>query len=242
MPNNIVIFGESGVGKSSVINLILGQPEAGISSAAKGYTLHAKPYLTNVFGHSLTLWDTAGLNEGDKGTVPDIKAVANLYNLLKNLEGGVSLLKGVPAVVIITHLEPEENSMDDWWARNQGSVHGYGIEPTTANHPTGVACITTVKGKFKRGGYQFDEEYAVSQQKARELIINAYSRDPWRVSPVEWFNTTITRVAETNCWGNVTHVREETRRVAGRGIGALATRWGVSEEEATNLVGALERN
>ncbi|TFK19619.1 hypothetical protein FA15DRAFT_723640 [Coprinopsis marcescibilis] len=265
MPNNIVFFGESGVGKSSIINLIIGHKKADISSSAKGCTFQATQYSANVSGHSLALWDTAGLNEGDQGTVSDMKAVGNLYRMLKGLEGGVSLLvfcmraprindaahknwklfreiicqKRVPVVVIITHLELEPGSMDDWWTRNERAFRTYEMNPNSENHPTGVACITATKGKLKKNGYQFEEEYEISQKKARELITKAYLRVPWKVSPVEWFQTIISRSTDTDCWGNVT-VKEEKQRVAGRGVHELASRWGISEAEATKLANALE--
>ncbi|TFK19614.1 hypothetical protein FA15DRAFT_648111 [Coprinopsis marcescibilis] len=265
MPSNIILFGECGVGKSSIINLIAGHHQAGVSSSAKGCTLHATPYNVSVCGHSLTLWDTAGLNEGEKGTVTDIRAISNLYSLLKNLEGGVSLLvfcmrasringaaeknwkffreivcqKRVPTVIIVTHLELEKGSMDDWWTRNERAFRTYEINPSTDNHPTGVACVTATKGKLKGNGYQFEEEYNLSQQKARDLITRAYLRVPWKVAPVEWFKTIVDRTTETDCWGNVTHVREERRRLPGRGVHELVSRCKISEAEATTLANAL---
>ncbi|TFK19613.1 hypothetical protein FA15DRAFT_723618 [Coprinopsis marcescibilis] len=251
MPN-IVLFGECGSGKSSIINLILGHHKAEISNSTRGCTFRATPYSVNVSGYSLTLWDTPGLNEGNEGTLTHIEAVANIYGLLKSLEDGVSLLvfcmrgprirdaaqkdwklfreiickKRVPVVVIITHLEWEHYSMEDWWTRNEKTFRAYEMNPTTDYHPTGVACITTIKGKLRKHGYEYQEEYDESQKKARELISQTHLRVPWRVHPVEWFRT-------ITCGQN-------THRVSGRGIHELASRWGISEAEAITLADALE--
>ncbi|KAG1815117.1 P-loop containing nucleoside triphosphate hydrolase protein [Suillus subaureus] len=86
---NIVIFGETGAGKSSLVNLIVGPETAPVSCDAEGCTAQTKEYLYNLAIHSKTwkvkLFDTAGLGEGSEGKVPDKKAQRLLKDLLRRL-------------------------------------------------------------------------------------------------------------------------------------------------------------
>ncbi|TEB33773.1 hypothetical protein FA13DRAFT_111745 [Coprinellus micaceus] len=156
--HNVVLFGETGVGKSSVINMLLGTEEATVSPNALGCTLSSTGYEGAIGEQNYTFWDTIGLNEGDQGKVPNMTAVTALYHLLKSLsnKGGVSLLvfcmrspritdaghknwllfrdiicQGrVPTVLAVTHLDSQE-AMDGWWSENEQAFVGqYGICPS----------------------------------------------------------------------------------------------------------------
>ncbi|KAJ3511732.1 hypothetical protein NMY22_g15560 [Coprinellus aureogranulatus] len=157
MRHNIILFGETGVGKSSIINMLRGSEGATISSSALGCTLSSNGYDGSIWDQDYTFWDTVGLNEGEQGNMPDIKAVTALYHLLRKLstDGGVSLLvfcmraprisdaghknwvlfreivcqQQVPAVIAITYLEQED--MDTWWSANELAFSKrYGINPS----------------------------------------------------------------------------------------------------------------
>ncbi|KAJ3508481.1 hypothetical protein NMY22_g16599 [Coprinellus aureogranulatus] len=99
-PRNIVFFGETGVGKSSIINMLLEMSEerfddavASVSSAALGCTLVSTKYPCRLGDEMFILWDTAGLVEGEFGNVTGAQAEQNLAELLRSMEGGgVSLL------------------------------------------------------------------------------------------------------------------------------------------------------
>ncbi|KAF6749762.1 hypothetical protein DFP72DRAFT_912649 [Ephemerocybe angulata] len=153
--HNVVLFGESGVGKSSVVNMLLGDSAtpAGVSGDARGFTLDSTPHDGEINGHLFRIWDTAGLDEGEGGAVPETKALLSLYRLLCSLDGGVSLLvfcmrgpritaaakknwslfqdiicqQKVPAVIAITYLENED--IDGWWGRNQPHFNDSGLIP-----------------------------------------------------------------------------------------------------------------
>ncbi|RXW15617.1 hypothetical protein EST38_g10239 [Candolleomyces aberdarensis] len=264
-PRNIVFFGESGHGKSSVINMVLGYEKAATSSSAMGCTFKSTAYTHQLSGHDLVLWDTAGLNEGDQGTVTDMKAVTSLYTLLKKLEGGVSLLvfciraprindaahknwqlfqeiicqKRVPIVMAVTHLE-NEDSMDDWWMENENRFRRYGMNPCS-EYGSGVACITASKGKVRKGGrHAFQDEYDESQDKIRQLIVDNHLRTPWSVRPVDWFQTVYSTTVKTNYWGKKVEEITEKEQIPGRGVFELASRWGISLQEAENLARILE--
>jgi len=114
---NIIIFGETGVGKSSIINMLDGRLIADVSSGANGCTFHSSPYEVKLkssgnyiienrsvpfiylsvsladpnLERTYRFWDTSGLNEGTQGTVPAKKSLNNLLELVGRLsssEGG----------------------------------------------------------------------------------------------------------------------------------------------------------
>ncbi|EAU81620.2 hypothetical protein CC1G_02636 [Coprinopsis cinerea okayama7 len=202
---NVVLFGETGVGKSSVINMIREgittalddqgasstHGEALVSSRAVGCTFSSQGYPAVLDGEEYLFWDTAGLNEGQRGSVNHEQSTSNLASLLKGLEGGIHLLVycirgrrfrqvvkdnydlffkivcqgNVPIVLVVTGLECEEPTMESWWEKNQREFKKYGLWFDEQ------ACITATRGKaLKEGGFQFDEEYEESREKVRDVI------------------------------------------------------------------------
>ena len=68
---NVVLFVECGVGKSSIINAIVGQPVANTSNDVHGCTDRTASYaITLDTGIRINLWDTIGLDEGTAGRIP----------------------------------------------------------------------------------------------------------------------------------------------------------------------------
>ena len=165
---NIVLFGEPGVGKSSIINLISREQKVHTSSGTECCTLQSTEYRLIMGTSFLRIFDTAGLDcvniEGQKF----LNAVGEATELIRALKrvGGVDLLlfcmrggrilgnqrsnyllfyeflckKKVPVVILITNLENEE-VMEDWWEKNQHFLTGNGIK--CEDH----ACITAISGK-----------------------------------------------------------------------------------------------
>ncbi|OAX32286.1 hypothetical protein K503DRAFT_727157 [Rhizopogon vinicolor AM-OR11-026] len=82
---NVVIFGPSGSGKSSVINAIAQRHIAEVSNDATGCTSHCQGHKIELYGESFVLFDTVGLGEGTAGTVPAAKAEKDLKSLLREL-------------------------------------------------------------------------------------------------------------------------------------------------------------
>ena len=261
---NVVLFGETGSGKSSIINMISESQVAAVSSGVRGCTFHSARYTVKVHGQPFNVYDTAGLDEGDSisGTVPTNEAVVQLFRLLKSLDTGVNLLvfcmrgprikdtahknwrlfheivcrRRVPIVLAITGLEQEE-VMDEWWIQNRGAFQRYGM------FPQGVACITATRGRrlgSDGGGYRLDEEYEESKRKMWGMLRAHCLQVPWRVKPVEWFSTVVdVWWEERMCHSPREH--RSVRQVVGPGIEELVNRCEMSEDEAKMLGDMLSR-
>ncbi|KAK2465739.1 hypothetical protein APHAL10511_002283 [Amanita phalloides] len=148
--------------------MISGTEFAAVSGAALGCTFEAVPHEVELSGRKYRLWDTAGLNEGEKGNVSADRAIESLQELVYDLRDG-----GVPIVVMVTGLENEEN-MEDWWTDN---AEGF---PHRRMSFAGHACITATKGKVtKNGDHIFEEEYNQSTTLVRELVIAHCPERSW---------------------------------------------------------------
>ncbi|KAF9444442.1 hypothetical protein P691DRAFT_807355 [Macrolepiota fuliginosa MF-IS2] len=187
---NIILFGETGVGKSSIVNMLSERDRATVSNDVTGCTFGSVEYSIDIDSVEYVLWDTAGLNEGEAGSVPGDQALRNLRDLVWKLNEGVSLLvycirgtryrdilkvnydlftdiicqKKVPVVVVVTGLENEER-MDDWWDDNKTDLSRHGVKFED------YACVTTTRGKKnKQDIYLFQKEYEISKDAVRRLI------------------------------------------------------------------------
>ena len=204
---NVIVFGETGVGKSSLINMIAGVPCAAVSSAAVGCTFESFPYDVELSSRKFRLWDTVGLNEGEQGTISADRAIESLQELVSNLQyEGVSLLvycirgsrlrdivkinydlfykmicaSKVPVVVVVTGLENEDN-MEDWWSDNVVDFNSRGMRFS------GHACITTMKGKVvKDGQHMFEEEYSQSVTLVQDVITRHCLDTSWKPDASRW--------------------------------------------------------
>jgi len=185
-----------------------GAPRANVSSQALGCTFASLPYLIKLGEQEYRIWDTAGLNEGQHGTMPAEDALNNLKTLVQNLGDGINLLvyciRGarfrdilrvnhdlftgiicqgkVRVVAVITGLENEER-MDDWWKENKEEFEARGLSFEE------VACVTTSKGKMKVDSFMFEEEYKESEKKIRELL-QKHCKEvlrPWKNESESWF-------------------------------------------------------
>lgn len=197
---NIILFGETGVGKSSVINLFAGEPVAKVSSDAEHGTLKSTRYTLPLRGAEVRIWDTVGLEEPTMGVSGYLSAIEKAHTLVRDLgnAGGVDLLlfcirgsritattqgnyrlfyevlcnKEVPIALVVTNLE-REAKMDDWWVRNEEYIKMYGI------HSVGHACVT---------GVEEDEKYGESKDTLRNLLVSQLNnRRKFLMQPESWF-------------------------------------------------------
>ncbi|KAG9316170.1 P-loop containing nucleoside triphosphate hydrolase protein [Chiua virens] len=167
---HVLLFGETGVGKSSLINLLAGWQIASVSPDSAPCTLDASEYQFQLGTTTIRLWDTVGLEEPEKGPNGYVGAIEKAVQLIRRLNatGGITLFlfcmrgnritattqsnyrlfyevlgkKEVPIALAVTHLE-RESDMEDWWHRNGKALEKTGI------HSTGHACITTLESHPK---------------------------------------------------------------------------------------------
>ncbi|THU88015.1 hypothetical protein K435DRAFT_866672 [Dendrothele bispora CBS 962.96] len=189
-----------------------GETRAPISSGAIGCTFESKAYETTIKNTLYRLYDTAGLDEGSEGKVATKEAMGHLKGLIRSLSsesGGVNLLvfvfrspgrltdiveenyrtfyegfcdKGVPIVMVVTGLEDEEPTMDNWWKENRGVFEGKEI--CFAD----VACITATRGRVAEDSHRRknDEEYDFSVTLVKELLVKNCRNSGWRKSNKKW--------------------------------------------------------
>lgn len=176
---------------------------AAVSNSASGCTFENVRYPITIADKQYVFWDTAGLNEGETGSVPGDTALRHLRDLVENLRDGLSLLvyciRGtryrdiikvnydlftkticqgkIPVVIVVTGLE-NEDPMDTWWSENEREF------PRRGMRFEGCACVTTSKGRKN----MFEEEYERSKNIVRDLIKLYCPGKAWVVNPELWFN------------------------------------------------------
>ncbi|KAF8548051.1 hypothetical protein OG21DRAFT_1399727, partial [Imleria badia] len=139
---NVVFFGQTGAGMSSVINLLIGDQVADVSARMNSCTMDHRPYKLNTGMQQFLIWDTVGFNGMHNVYGYASKHATRLFHKLSQL-GGIDLLvfckkdgrltpweldsymlfeevlcKGqVPVAVVVTHLEFYD-PMEQWWEEN----------------------------------------------------------------------------------------------------------------------------
>ena len=165
---NIILFGEGGVGKSSIINLLADGDVAETSPDAMGCTLESTRYTFPMSEKTFNVWDTVGLGEAEISGTNYSNAIVETYTLIQQIQtvGGLDLLlfcisggsrisetirsnytlfyevlcgEQVPIAVVVTKLELEEGRMDAWWERNKPYIRKCGFKFS------GHACVTGLR-------------------------------------------------------------------------------------------------
>jgi 50S ribosome-binding GTPase len=144
---NVVIFGEPGVGKSSIVNMLAGKEVVGITAKPPRMTFEHQRRMLKLDGRSINIYDTAGLNER-KLSPRDV--FQQLYDLMNRL-GGINLIvfvtrfritsntivhhqllrsifcrERVPVVIAVTGREFEREN-DKWWGDTEPKFRQYGM-------------------------------------------------------------------------------------------------------------------
>ena len=197
---NVVLTGESGIGKSSLVNLITGQQLAKTSNDSSACTLSIKGYDASIDGRSFVLWDTPGFNEGLGAT--SMGSYSDRFRMLiDDLEsnGGVDLVlfcmlasrakvalmnnyfavralipKSTPVVAIVTSLERHPGRMEDWWLNSGPELTRLGM--TFVGH----ACVTALSDNIALPR-AIRERIADSQKTLRSVIRRVCL--PYSISP-----------------------------------------------------------
>ncbi|KAJ8592417.1 hypothetical protein M405DRAFT_52666, partial [Rhizopogon salebrosus TDB-379] len=228
---NVIVIGEAGAGKSSIINMIAGTRLAETSNGADGCTFQHHSYILPVHGRNFKFFDTMGLDEAKGGAMERSVAISKLYKLITGLDrdGGISLLmfcmreprikhttqrnwkvfheiickKQVPIILVVTGLENEENSMDAWWWDNRGKFEHQGI------HPDDTACITAIRGRtLKDGCRAFDDQYEESQAKILNMILKRVLLHAWQPNKINWFYRAIRSFFSFFRWTKIQEPKE----------------------------------
>ena len=202
------------MGKSSLINLIVGEKVSETSSSAVGCTLEYERHLLRLGDQPFAIWDTAGLDEGTQGTVPAEKAEAYLKRLLHDLAktSGIDLLvycvrgtrvrsalltnyhlfysaicrKKVPIAIAITGLENQEGNMDTWWLKNEKQFSA--LQMRFDNY----ACVTTLQSSTENA--MLEERRRVSKRALIKMITSTCRTEQWMPSERSWIDTAFSDV------------------------------------------------
>ncbi|KAH7921524.1 kinase-like protein [Leucogyrophana mollusca] len=224
---NIVVFGEIGAGKSSLINMIVGSEVAATSQHTSACTLDARDYDVHIASQKYRIYDTVGPCEGKK---PEqrryhVDALEKAYRLVMSMAamGGIHLLifcfragrlteavrrtyslfsdflceSKVPVALVITHTEAF-TPMEDWWIINQAEFTGYGIRPVAH------ACITTIPGV--EGDWIQQRRYEESRTKVHELLQKYGAGKPFMKARVFWTATFTIRAPRHSMKGMVQYL------------------------------------
>jgi len=195
----IVLFGETGAGQSSLVNLIAGMEVAHTSPDMKRCTMGWTEYTIDFDGGSYTVFDTRGLDDPWLSPEEYLESVANAYRLVGELDrqGGIDLLlfcvrggrvtatlqsnyrlfheflceKKVPIVLAITNLEREQR-MEDWWQRNEATFNKYQIK--VAGH----ACITAANRLDGRHKIHYEESHITIRNLVKRFTADR-QKQPW---------------------------------------------------------------
>ncbi|KAF7969664.1 hypothetical protein HWV62_26713 [Athelia sp. TMB] len=205
---NVIVCGQAGVGKSSIINMLAGKEIATTSNDMIGCTFKSEPYVVARPGHrAITLWDTAGLDEGPTGRVTALAAMKNIFKLTSQLSEstGLSLIiyvvKGklvgnivknyllfkafcddkVPLALVVTGLDDVDDKVA-WWGRNERYFKQAGL--LSAGH----ACIVATKQPHTADAYD------QSTEEVFDLIETTSLSTPWATESRNWFIRVVTKV------------------------------------------------
>jgi hypothetical protein len=151
----VLIFGETGVGKSAVINLIMGREVAPTSPFTPTCTLEHTPYEISLENQHFKLWELSSIAStsffqrlftkwrmkkshnkvySDEGVylllycIRSSRGKGTLYSHYKNFTSIVSSTFGlVPVTAVVTCLEDYPGDMDDWWKNNERYLEREGM-------------------------------------------------------------------------------------------------------------------
>ncbi|KZP17100.1 P-loop containing nucleoside triphosphate hydrolase protein [Athelia psychrophila] len=206
---NIIVCGQVGVGKSTLINMLAGQTVAKTSNDVAACTAESSSYTITMPGdRKITLWDTVGLDEGSTGRATVLAATENIRKLTTRLveSTGLSLIiymvRGkpvgsvitdnllfkafcddkVPFLLVVTGLD-QVSDRAVWWKQHESHFH--------QESPLSDAHICIVSSKDLHS----EEACAESATEVFKLVETTCLRDPWREDRKSWFIKTVSNAA-----------------------------------------------
>lgn len=182
----VALFGVTGCGKSSIINLLANKQVANVSTGVEACTRRAQWYPLSIGEKTFRLWDTMGFNQAEAKDINPLSPYEQAYALLQNLQDGVDLIllsarkDGINAslrslywlldsflfrgraqiALILTHFDTPDK---EWWDRNRHVIaQRCDIPVQFLPH----ACITTTHN----GSPESDPICDQSRQALRTLL------------------------------------------------------------------------
>ncbi|MCX9157785.1 GTPase domain-containing protein [Niveibacterium sp. 24ML] len=181
----VLVFGSTGVGKTSLCNLLAGRKQPS-HNGALGVTSQTHTY--NPFklrGRQVVIVDTVGLHESQHGTVPPEKAAAQILELLSQSKDGFSLIihvakvgritqerdqdykffvekmcdRKIPVLHVLTGAENEAPKMQSWVESNREAFGRFGYAEIIA-----VCCAS---------GGPLEQHYAPLRRASRAQVTKA---------------------------------------------------------------------
>jgi predicted GTPase len=201
---NVILIGESGVGKSALINQVHDANVVESNDRAAGCTMESTKVSGLIKDHpdlELHLYDTAGLSESADGSVPTTKAFVQLIKLCYAIPGGIHLLifchkkgriatkqfktnyrifyeelceKNIPSLLVITDCDNDE-PLSQWWDNNKDCVQNQ-LHFTFAD----AVCVSTLRNKRNNSDEVF-EAYEISRRNLIQAIRNYASSRPIKI-------------------------------------------------------------
>lgn len=247
-PIRVLVFGTSGVGKTSLCNIVTGttDPQA-VSDAAVGCTFKTHVFSPFTIDDKLCIFtDTIGLNESDNGKVPAKDALKELIALLKHSKDGYNLLihvmripritkaeqnnyeffiklvadSKIPAILVATGCENVE-PMSDWKNNNENIFSTMGL------HYKDIICTC-----FAEDGKRYN--YSDLREESRRVVTEAIMQYSTKET-VLIFKTDAAIVRTfKRCWNwLVNNVGFNKLKVGvNKAVQEILMRFGFSEEEA----------
>ncbi|KIK98073.1 hypothetical protein PAXRUDRAFT_730497 [Paxillus rubicundulus Ve08.2h10] len=185
----VVVVGRTGMGISSLVNLIIAKEKAQVNNNTDQCTTKARSYETTIDNKEVSIYDIPGLGGGVKHkniitSIVDVdkkRGIDLLINCLVPKDGIVpgyysevvrAVGSRVPIAAVVTRLEREHGAMENWWSRNGGS-----LESQKGMKFVDHACVTTLtvsRDDATWGGRKVESERAV------RALISKHCRGPKR--------------------------------------------------------------
>ncbi|KAF8840571.1 hypothetical protein BDN67DRAFT_968411 [Paxillus ammoniavirescens] len=187
----VVVFGRTGMGISSLVNLIIGKKKAKVSNDSGQCTTKKERYEADIGNKKVYVYDMPGLGGMEKSDEEIVTAIVDvdkkqgidlLINCLEPKDGIVpgyyrkvitAVGSRVPIAAVVTRLEREDGPMDNWWSKNGGILESQ-KNMMFIDH----ACVTTLT--VPHDDATWGKRKVESEMAVRELV-SKHCREPKRL-------------------------------------------------------------